>query len=381
MNRLVGLPQDEAYRDWGLAFIAATVYSLLQATQQLIREPSITWLQYFLMELPVWWGLFLVSPAIVFFAKRFPLFGPRTAVNTLIHIVPALVILFAMFFLTDLARANVVQPLVLKLGIATSENARAFATYGAGMPIYARAFDGFRNYVVFFLVIYYAIVLLNNGVNHYRDLLESRLHGEELESLLTRAQLDALRLQLHPHFLFNSLNTVAALMTRDVGLARKTLARLSDLLRFSISDPSEHEITVKSEMRFLQDYINIQKARYESRLDVSIDVAPDAEDLMLPRMILQPIVENSIRHGMKDGAELLNVGIRAERRNGDLCLSVRDNGRGIDRSTFREGIGLQNTRERLEYLYAKSEFEIKSPDNGGVDVEIVLPARTRPGVV
>ena len=376
MNRLAGVTQQQRYRDWALGFVAATLYTLLQATQQVIRDPTVGWFQYLLMELPVWWSLFLVSPAIVFAANRLPLFGARTLVNAIAHLAPALVILFTLFFITEAARAYIAQPLVMKLGIATSENARYLATYGSGTPIYERAYGVFRNYVVFFLVIYYAIVSLHNAASHYRQLLESRLHSEELEHLLARSQLDALRLQLHPHFLFNSLNTVAALMTRDVGLARKTLARLSDLLRSAISDPSEHEISVESEMRFLQGYIDIQKARYESRLEVSIDVAPEANELLLPRMILQPIVENAIHHGMKDGSDTLNIGIRAERQNGDLYLSVRDDGRGIDQETFREGIGLRNTKERLEYLYPRSAFEMKPADGGGVDVVIALPARS-----
>lgn len=340
------------------------------------RMPDMPWLELFLFELPVWITVVAVSPAIFFVARRLPLFGPRPLVNFALHILPGALILLTMFFIIEGIRQVAIAPLVQELGIATTPAAIDYLKMAELVPLHVRALGGFRLYVVFFVFVYFATVILYHSVAHYRDLARARLEGERLQTMLARSQLDALKLQLQPHFLFNTLNTVSSLMTRDVQLARRVLARLSDLLRQSLRDSARHEVPLRSELEFLDSYMEIQQARFASRLVVDKDIEPRAFDLLVPRMILQPLVENSIRHGMTDGESKLVISIRAFAKGDTLTLIVSDNGRGLNTDDVREGVGLRNTRERVQQLYRESgALTLSEPPRGGFEVVITLPAR------
>ena len=201
---------------------------------------------------------------------------------------------------------------------------------------------------------------------------------EQLEARLARAQLQSLRLQLHPHFLFNTLNTINALIGTDRHAAERVVSGLSELLRMSLSSASEQEISLAKELELLAHYIEIQQIRFQDRLTVSFRVDPDARHALVPNLMLQPLVENAIRHGIAPRAAPGHVVVTAARHDGRLELSVVDNGVGeSSRVEHRDGVGLGNTRARLLSLYGNDHrFEAGGASTGGFAVRIEIPFRT-----
>ena len=201
---------------------------------------------------------------------------------------------------------------------------------------------------------------------------------EQLEARLARAQLQSLRLQLHPHFLFNTLNTINALIGTDRHAAERVVSGLSELLRMSLSSASEQEISLAKELELLAHYIEIQQIRFQDRLTVSFRIDPDARYALVPNLMLQPLVENAIRHGIAPRAAPGHVVVTAARQGGRLELSVVDDGVGESpRVEHRDGVGLGNTRARLLSLYGSDHrFEAGSASTGGFVVRIEIPFRT-----
>lgn len=211
-------------------------------------------------------------------------------------------------------------------------------------------------------------------LHHYRSARDKR----ELEVRLAKAQLQTLKLQLHPHFLFNALNTVTALLRTDPDAAERTLSALSETLRFSLRHAGAHEVALARELEFLHHYVGIQQIRFQHRLSVVFNVASDTRQALVPSLILQPLVENAIRHGIEPRASGGRVDIVAERVNGLLRLTVRDDGVGLreNLSHSGHGIGLSNTQERLARMYGASHaFELRAAETGGVAVCIEIPFR------
>jgi two-component sensor histidine kinase len=201
---------------------------------------------------------------------------------------------------------------------------------------------------------------------------------EQLEARLARAQLQSLRLQLHPHFLFNTLNTVNALIGTDRHAAERVISGLSELLRMSLSSASEQEVSLARELELLAHYIEIQQIRFQDRLTVSFRIDADARHALVPNLMLQPLVENAIRHGIAPRAAPGTVVVIAARRGTRLELSVVDDGVGEKpRSEHRDGVGLGNTRARLLSLYGSDHrFEAGGEPGGGFAVRIEIPYRT-----
>ena len=211
-------------------------------------------------------------------------------------------------------------------------------------------------------------------LHHHRSARDRR----ELEVRLAQAQLQTLKLQLHPHFLFNALNTVTALLHTDPDAAERILSGLSETLRFSLRHAGTHEVALARELEFLHHYVQIQQIRFQHRLSVEFRIAPETRQALVPSLILQPLVENAIRHGIEPRASGGRVEIRAERSNGRLQLTVRDDGVGLrtDGSRAGHGIGLANTQERLARMYGDAQrFEMRAGDEGGVTVSIEIPYR------
>jgi LytS/YehU family sensor histidine kinase len=281
-----------------------------------------------------------------------------------------------MFLLVESTRQFAIAPLVKLLGIATTPDAIRYLTFSDEVPLLRRTLNSYVVYAMLFSLVYFAIVFLYYGVVFNRELLESQVRERELRELLSRSQLVALKSQLQPHFLFNTLNTVSSLMGRDILLARRMLAKLGDLLRESLRDSAEHETTLRSELHFLDIYLEIQKARFGSRLVVKRDINATTVTALVPHMILQPLAENAIRHGMTDDDEVLCICVTARTRGELLDLTVSDNGRGDGAFTAGEGVGIRNTRERLHQLYGdESSLTITRPAAGGFEVAIVIPLR------
>jgi hypothetical protein len=196
-----------------------------------------------------------------------------------------------------------------------------------------------------------------------------------LQVQLADARLDALRMQLNPHFLFNTLHAIAALVERDPAGVRRMIARLSELLRLTMDSEAEHEVTLGQELDFLRRYIDIMEVRYQGRLRTGIDVSEETLAAFVPRLILQPIVENALEHGAARAVEGI-VAIAARRRGENLVITVTNNGPGVEASATA-GVGLGNTRARLAELYGDAaSFTLSSRSEGGAIAEMILPFRT-----
>jgi len=224
---------------------------------------------------------------------------------------------------------------------------------------------------------YWAIVGGVSAYDYYQRYRERELRASRLEAQITQAQLSLLKMQLHPHFLFNTLHSISALMHRDVDLADRMLARLGDLLRISLDSVRVEEVPLRQELEFLSGYVEIEKMRMEDRLEVRVDVSQPALDAAVPNLILQPLVENAIRHGASGGAARCRVEVAAHQENDELLLDVSDNGPGMSReaqSRNAAGLGLSNTRARLEQLYSGAgRLQLTDARGGGLRVSIRIP--------
>lgn len=227
----------------------------------------------------------------------------------------------------------------------------------------------------FNLLIYWVIVAVSHAFDYYRKYRERELRTSELEKHLAQAKLQALQMQLNPHFLFNTLHSISSLMHKDVEAADRMIARLSDLLRAALEGAGTQLVSLRQELDLLQLYLAIEQIRFGSRLTVKLNIAPDTLAAQVPNLILQPLVENAIRHGIEPRARPGCIELKAQRQNGMLALVVSDNGAGLGKNgTIKEGVGLSNTRARLRELYGPAHgFELIRGQEGGVCVKLSFP--------
>ena len=212
-----------------------------------------------------------------------------------------------------------------------------------------------------------------------REALELKIQSSQLAEQLTSSQLSALKMQLHPHFLFNTLGAIMVLVRQQKGREAETmLSRLSDLLRHTLDDVEAQEVPLWRELEFLRLYLSIEQVRFEDRLHVRIDVGPEIVDALVPHMALQPIVENAVRHGLGQSEDPVLIHVSVSRANGHLALTVTDDGPGCPTPVLEEkGIGLTNTRNRLKRLYgAEATLSAENRVPRGVQVTMTLPYRT-----
>ncbi|MEO1652716.1 MAG: histidine kinase, partial [Bacteroidota bacterium] len=205
------------------------------------------------------------------------------------------------------------------------------------------------------------------------------LKAAEMQQKLAQAELLVLKKQLHPHFLFNTLHAISALMHKDIAAADKMIARLSHLLRATLENTGVQEVSLKQEMEILELYLQIEQIRFQDRLEVSIQVDPAIYDKKVPNLILQPIVENAIRYGVAQFSKAGKISVTANQVNGHIELKVSDNGQGMpstQAADIKEGIGLSNTRLRLQQLYGeKGQLHLHNiGQNQGLEVKILIPA-------
>lgn len=237
------------------------------------------------------------------------------------------------------------------------------------------------NLVEDIFAIYIPIIVIAHAVLYYTRYREREIRAAQLQAQLSDAKLLALKSQLQPHFLFNTLHSISSLMLRDVQAADTMIARLSDLLRMSLEDEGHHLISLKRELDFTQAYLDIEKIRFGERLTVSFDVPPEALDVTVPHFLLQPLVENSIKHGISKRSTAGEIMVGARLTRGNLNLVVRDNGSGNNQRAgvpgpMDSGIGLRGTRERLRTLYGDDQrLDINFLPDGAVEVTISLPFR------
>jgi signal transduction histidine kinase len=240
------------------------------------------------------------------------------------------------------------------------------------------------------LMVYFAVVATGFARDYFRryqarreEAARLQAHAAELHAQLAEARLAALRTQLDPHFLFNTLHAISTLVERDPRGVRRMIARLSELLRSSLEEGDEQEVPLEKELALLNRYLEIMQIRFQGRLEVDMRVDGAVMDALVPTLILQPLVENAIKHGVSKVAGTGTIEIRAYRDAGDrVVLRVRDNGPGLEggeETPREEGVGLANTRARLEQLYGPDQsLTLRSaPDSVGLVAEVTLPYHTR----
>jgi two-component system LytT family sensor kinase len=336
----------------GVFFTSQTVFMALASGRPLRVEWDL-W-----QELLYWMLWALLAPRIVGLAGRWPLDAKPVRRGILIHLAISIVLASVqtvVAFGLHLAALAVTGLVPIASAPAWMLQQRPSLVWGVFMGI----------------PFYWAVIGIYN-------VFRFRGRSELLESELTRSQLDALRSQLRPHFLFNTLNAISVLTAEDPEKARRMVLRLGSLLRRSL-DEEEHEIPLREELSFLDDYLDIQRVRFGDKLVITLAIDPAAAEARVPVLMLQPLVENAIEHGAPEkDAVTTSITVRAGRTDGTLRLSVEDNGPGVVPPT-REGIGLRNTRERLWRLYGdRATIDLGAIGNGGgvtgtrVDISIPL---------
>jgi two-component system LytT family sensor kinase len=223
-------------------------------------------------------------------------------------------------------------------------------------------------------LIYWLLLVVLRGMVSQRSLKDERLRNSQLEAQLAQSQLQTLRMQLQPHFLFNTLNAISALALADPAQARLMIARLSDFLRLTLEERHAQQVPLSREMQFLECYLGIQQVRFQDRLVTHLDVASDTVNASVPSLILQPLVENALRHGLLAKSDRGNLYISTRRDGAHLRLRVDDDGLGLPKTGHLEGIGLSNTRARLRALFGDAaSMDLIGMINGGTRVELRFP--------
>jgi two-component system, LytTR family, sensor kinase len=273
--------------------------------------------------------------------------------------------------------------LVISIAVAASLIGLHFALY---MTVMGRAGNivPFRmfNFVYYnldrWVLFYWVILLLSHAFNYYNSFRKGELKAAQLHTQLVQSQLEALKMQVHPHFLFNTLHSISALLSRDTESARKMITRLGDFLRLTLENSGSMEVTLQQEIEFLNGYLEIERIRFQDRLTTDIKVDPEVLDVRVPNLILQPIVENAMRHAIGNSTSG-RVEVTAAPRNGVVRIEVKDNGPGIQTDRALEarrgrGLGLANTRARLAGLYGDAaSFELTNDPAGGLVVTLEIP--------
>jgi two-component system, LytTR family, sensor kinase len=291
----------------------------------------------------------LLAPLVAWLSKRFP-FTRATLVRSLaVHAATAIVLSVAKVVADRLIRATLFGLSSYLLWSSTAPN----------------------------FLFYWGIVAAVHGMGYYRASKEKELRASQLEARLARARLQLLQMQLHPHFLFNTLNAISELVHEDPEKADRMITGLSDLLRETLAGRDTGAVPLRRELALLQRYLDIQQARFGDRLRIDIEVDPAVANAAVPHFILQPLVENSIRHGIGARAGSGSIRVRARAAGGQLIVRIEDDGPGIEAgSLVQDGIGLGNTRARLLELYGtEHSLDVESPPQGGVSVTVAVPLR------
>jgi two-component sensor histidine kinase len=355
---MVSFAPDAAWKRWLLALAFWTALGLFFATQAGLaytyQQGWAPWGLVIRLSLGEWYIWALLSPGVLWLARRFPLEGGRLGRALVVHVPAALLFTIA------------------KILIEEHVMWRALGLKGGPNP---------ASKLHFAFLTYWAIVGVSHGIQYYQRYRERELKASQLEARLAEARLEALRMQLQPHFLFNTLHAISTLMHRDVEAAERMLARLSDLLRLTLESSGEPEVPLQRELEFLEPYLEIERTRFADRLTVNLTVEPGALAAPVPSLLLQPLVENAVRHGIAPRAKPGRVDIRARREKNRLQLEIEDDGCGL-RQNWREGLGLKNTRARLEQLYGtEHKLELlpaRSYETGAL-VRLTLPLKGQEG--
>jgi len=340
----------------GLAYLM--VYSERHARDDLLKvQPALALTELWLTFVVECWIWAVLTLGVFWLARRFPFGQGRWLRSICVH-VPACLFFALVHTCLSVAVAEVIRHEIPKPTVTSNV---LFFYFVAKL-----------NNNIFF---YAAVLAVSLILNYYRQFRDRELRSSQLEATLAQTQLQILKMQLHPHFLFNTLNAISALIHKDVELADRMIARLGDLLRSTLDSANQQEVPLNQELAFIGPYLEIEKARLGPRLTVRMDIDPAAMDASVPNLILQPIVENAIRHGIAPRPEPGTIEIHARRQNGYLHLAVKDDGPGMPGAQQSlPGIGLANTRARLEKLYgSRQRFELSNAPHGGLRIDITIP--------
>jgi two-component sensor histidine kinase len=303
---------------------------------------------------------FILTPVILSFDRRFSLERGKLARSLPAHLIFGVVIALVQQSIDSLVLPRLGYP----PGIVFTSYFHAYKTL---------LFTNFHLALFF----YWAILGVRYAIDYYQKYRERELRASQLETRLAQARLQVLKMQLHPHFLFNTLNAISELVYKDPESAEQMITNLSDLLRLSLENVGVQEVPLKQELDFLNKYVEIEQTRFHDRLRLSMEIEPETLDARVPNMILQPLVENAIRHGIGMRSSGGSIEIGADRENGMLHLFVRDDGRGLlngEQQALKEGVGLANTRARLAHLYgATHRFDLNNSPGGGLTVDLAIP--------
>jgi two-component system, LytTR family, sensor kinase len=343
-----------------LLFVIATAFGVSSTFQAywldtIRHEPRIPHelLHLFALNLLYWYIPALLAPAIMAWAMREPLGRRRWPVQVFVHLASALTY-------------SVVHTAVMMA-------LRAALMAQTGLP---PNFSSWWNYTLaqyltqldWLLMTYLFLIGLAHALAYRRESEARAVNAAQLETRLVEAQLQALQRQLHPHFLFNTLNTISGLIRTDAEAADVMIDRLGDLLRMTLCTSGTQEVPLKDELDVLQKYLEIEQTRFGNRLRVNMHIQPDTLDAQVPNLLLQPLVENAIRHGIAPNARPGWIAIHAERTGSQLTVQIRDSGDGLppDRlMALNRGVGLENTRSRLEHLYPSAfQFAFSNVERG-----------------
>ena len=368
---------ERRLRTVALCFLAWTVCGLFFASQGLTQK-------FFTRDPTPWWhyvvsylvGVYIsaaLTPGVLWLGRRFP-FERKVWVRRL-----ALHLLFSLAF--AVIQLLIESAILARLGLFPS------VMKGYASTLIVLSILGFHQSALSYftvLGIWYALQYYRKYQERERDALRLELHSSELRSQLMTAQLSALKMQLQPHFLFNTLNAIMVLVRQQRGRqAEQTLSLLSDLLRCVLEDVESQEVPLRRELEYLQLYLAIEQVRFQDRLRVEISADPAILEAAVPHMALQPIVENAIRHGIGRSSAAGRIRISAARVNRMLELRVQDDGPGLPPANSSEGhgIGLANTRARLHQLYGDAgQLTLENGEQGGAVATMIFPYHAAPAI-
>ncbi len=342
---------------WTLVGLAFASQFYLSST---LQGRSVSWGEAISYSLADWYVWAVISVPIVWMARLVPPERGSVLRASLLHLGAALACSLGYVLLR--AAVGVVHGWVIGDPAPFADVFR---------PLFVKTFP-------FNVLVYGVILSASHAIDYYRKYHERTVQALELEKHLTEARLQSLLRQLKPHFLFNTLNGVASLMHTDVDAADRMLVRLSDLLRLTMTQTGRPRVALKEELAFLERYLGIEAIRFRDRLTVRFAVDPAVEGAAIPNLILQPIVENAIRHGIEPHARPGEIEVRAARDRDRLILEVTDTGNGLPAGgQARQGIGTTNTRARLQEMYGDDHrFLLENRPEGGVRARLELPYQT-----
>lgn len=347
---------------WGVWTIVALFFTTQVFVMGLSEKQPVRYGRQFLIQTTACYFWALATPLVLWLSRRYCIQRHNWFRRGAFHVVASIAVASAL-----LAVHNISVLIIL-----------GRTTYITPFEVFSTVYFNLDRWILF----YWVILLISHAFSYYNSYRKGELKASELRTQLVQSQLEALKMQVHPHFLFNTLHSISALLSKDTEAARKMITRLGDFLRLTLENSGSMEVTLQQEIEFLNGYLEIERIRFQDRLTTDIHVDPEVLDVRVPNLILQPIVENAMRHAIGNSTSG-RVEVTAAARNGAVRIEVKDNGPGIDADKLLEsrrgkGLGLANTQARLAGLYGTAaRFEMRNNPTGGLIIALEIPRQTR----